>query len=83
MPVRNALAAGISFKTTIDIPNISLYSNMIDFEKTEMIKRPFPETVGAQIMPMEISVICVLGCAYMTLRVPCVIEWIHMIFCVP
>ena len=55
MPVRNALAAGISFKTTIDIPNISLYSNMIDFEKTEMIKRPFPETVGAQIMPMEIK----------------------------
>ena len=55
MPVRNALAAGISFKTTIDTPNISLYSNMIDFEKTEMIKRPFPETVGAQIMPMEIK----------------------------
>ena len=55
MTVRNALAAGISFKTTIDIPNISLYWNMIDFEKTEMIKRPFPETVGAQIMPMEIK----------------------------
>ena len=55
MPVRNALAAGISFKTTIDTPNISLYWNMIDFEKTEMIKRPFPETVGAQIMPMEIK----------------------------
>ena len=53
--VRNALAAGISFKTTIDTPNISLYWNMIDFEKTEMIKRPFPETVGAQIMPMQIK----------------------------
>ena len=55
MPVRNALAAGISFKTTIDTPNISLYWNMIDFEKTEMIKRPFPETAGAQIIPMEIK----------------------------
>ena len=54
-PVRNALAAGISFKTTIDTPNISLYWNMIDFEKTEMIKRPFPETAGAQIIPMEIK----------------------------
>ena len=53
--VRNALAAGISFKTTIDTPNISLYWNMIDFEKTEMIKRPFPETAGAQIIPMEIK----------------------------
>ena len=53
--VRNALAAGISFKTTIDTPNISLYWNMIDFEKTEMIKRPFPETAGAQIMPMKIK----------------------------
>ena len=46
--VRNALAAGISFKTTIDTPNISLYWNMIDFEKTEMIKRPFPETAGSR-----------------------------------
>ncbi len=53
--VKDALEAGISFKTDIDIPNISLYSNMIDIEKTQIIKQPFPETAGLQIMPMQIK----------------------------
>ena len=61
--VRNALAAGISFSSNIDIPNVNVYESMIDTEKTEIIKEAFPpiSDVGFQIKPIKIKIVLKAG----------------------
>ncbi len=60
--VRNALAAGISFSSNIDIPNVNVYESMIDTEKTEIIKEAFPkEELNVQIKPIQIKLVLKAG----------------------
>ena len=55
--VKNALVAGISFDSTIDIPNVNTFENIIDTEKTQIIKEPFPNVDTVQIKPIQIKLV--------------------------
>ena len=56
-PVKNALEAGISFNSNIDIPNVNTFANIIDTEKTVITKGVFPGVNTGEIEPIQIKLV--------------------------
>ena len=57
VPVKNALEAGISFNSNIDIPNVNTFANIIDTEKTVITKGVFPGVNTGEIEPIQIKLV--------------------------
>ena len=57
VPVKNALEAGISFNSNIDIPNVNTFANIIDTEKTVITKGVFPVGPTGEIEPIQIKLV--------------------------
>ena len=55
--VKNALKAGISFNSNIDIPNVNTFENIIDTEKTVITKGVFPVGPTGEIEPIQIKLV--------------------------
>ena len=55
--VKNALKAGISFNSNIDIPNVNTFANIIDTEKTVITKGVFPGVNTGEIEPIQIKLV--------------------------
>ena len=55
--VKNALKAGISFNSNIDIPNVNTFANIIDTEKTVITKGVFPVGPTGEIEPIQIKLV--------------------------
>ena len=60
--VKNALKAGISFNSNIDIPNVNTFENIIDTEKTVITKGVFPVGPTGEIEPIQIKLVLKPGC---------------------
>ena len=60
--VKNALKAGISFNSNIDIPNVNTFANIIDTEKTVITKGVFPVGPTGEIEPIQIKLVLKPGC---------------------
>ena len=60
--VKNALEAGISFNSNIDIPNVNTFANIIDTEKTVITKGVFPVGPTGEIEPIQIKLVLKPGC---------------------
>ena len=57
VPVKNALEAGISFNSNIDITNVNTFANIIDTEKTVITKGVFPGVNTGEIEPIQIKLV--------------------------
>ena len=55
LPVKNALKSNIIFSSNIDIPDVNTLESMIDIEKTEIIKQPFPNYQSEEIKTIQIK----------------------------